>query len=152
MILLKWYELKTFLDFFFGSCEQEHFWETMEKRKSWDVLIVTDEQIRKWHPEIAEVGRWGVCCVDEAQKLKNPKSKTLAALRAIPIMFKMLLTATPLVNGINEMWTLHSFIYQDALGDKLQKFENFPVEKPGFVLLLASVCGIIQKNKGSTLF
>ena len=111
----------------------------MNERRPWDVMVVTDEQIREWYEEIADCGPWGVCCVDEAHKLKNSKSKTLKALEQIPIKFKLLLTATPLVNKLGELWTILRFIYQEKLGKKYDLFENFPVDQPEFVLLLGSV-------------
>ena len=55
--------------------------------------------------------------LDEAQNIKNPKSDTTLATKAVKARVKFALTGTPLENSIYELWSIMDFIMPGYLGD-----------------------------------
>ena len=69
------------------------------------ILIVNYEQVK---PHIAEINRIGFDCViaDEAHKLKNPQSQRTKAFQNIRTDRSFMLTGSPLLNNVHELWTI----------------------------------------------
>ncbi|UJO17082.1 Chromatin remodeling factor mit1 [Fulvia fulva] len=65
-----------------------------------------DENNRKFFRHVA----WQGMIVDEGQRLKNDKNLLYAALRAMKVPFKILLTGTPLQNNTRELFNLLHFL------------------------------------------
>ena len=119
---------------------QEHFWDTFEERV-FDVLLITDEQVREYYEELSEQGNWTVGVIDEAHKIKNSDSKTYEKLLQINVKFRLLLTATPLVNGVDEIWSIIKYMFADSLAAGLFGIK-FPENDPEVVAALQNVCVI----------
>ncbi len=87
-------------------------------------LLVRDEEVllkRKFHYLI----------LDEAQVVKNPKSKAAHVIRHIQCNHRLCLTGTPMENHLGELWALFDFLMPGFLGDAKQfttLFRN-PIEK-----------------------
>ena len=62
--------------------------------------------------------------VDEAHKLKNPKSKTARAFMEFKFGCRIALTGTPLSNKLEEMWSLLNWCNQNCL-ETLSGFKAF---------------------------
>jgi len=78
--------------------------------------------------------RWDVAIIDEAHRLRGAHkgSKTASALRAaLHRRPKVLLTATPMQNGLAELYGLLSFLDPDLLGSFEQFRRAFPEDLPG---------------------
>lgn len=54
--------------------------------------------------------------VDEAQFIKNPRTKASQALKAIKSPFKLAMTGTPIENHIQDLWNLFDFTMPKYLG------------------------------------
>lgn len=54
--------------------------------------------------------RWKVLVVDEAHRLKNPKSLLHKTLTQFSVGFRLLLTGTPIQNNLQELYSLLNFI------------------------------------------
>ena len=54
--------------------------------------------------------------LDEAQAIKNPKSQTAKACRAVPARLRLALTGTPIENHLGELWSLFEFLNPGMLG------------------------------------
>jgi SNF2 family DNA or RNA helicase len=69
------------------------------------ILIMNYEQAQ---PHLAELNkiRFDIRCFDEAHMLKNPKAKRTKACMAIRAMRTFCLTGTPMLNQVNELWSL----------------------------------------------
>ncbi len=78
--------------------------------------------------------RWDCAIIDEAHRLRGAHkgSKTAAALRAaLHRRPKLLLTATPMQNGLGELYGLLSFLDPELLGSFDQFRRAFPEDLPG---------------------
>lgn len=77
--------------------------------------------------------------LDEAQNIKNPRSKAAAALAEFNAHQRLCLTGTPLENHLGELWSLFHFLMPGWLG-KEQAFNRHyrtPIEKHGDIERLA---------------
>lgn len=75
---------------------------------SWDepkILIVNYEQVTA-HLHELDTLRFDVAIFDEAQYLKNPKAKRTQASLSLYSRRSFLLTGTPMLNHVNELWAL----------------------------------------------
>ena len=71
--------------------------------------------------------------LDEAQAIKNPRSKAAQAARALEARHRLCLTGTPLENHLGELWALVDFLMPDALGDerRFRRLFRNPIERTG---------------------
>lgn len=73
--------------------------------------------------------RW--CILDEAQTIKNPRSRTAQAACAQASTHRLCLTGTPLENSLENLWSLFHFLMPGFL-DTLERFNSrfrHPIEK-----------------------
>ncbi len=61
---------------------------------------------------------WAVAVFDEAQRIKNPRTKAARAARKIPAHFRLALTGTPLENRLLELWSVVDLIVPGYLGSE----------------------------------
>ncbi|SMD08264.1 Superfamily II DNA or RNA helicase, SNF2 family [Desulfocicer vacuolatum DSM 3385] len=59
---------------------------------------------------------WQVVVLDEAQAIKNMKSKRSRAAMKLSARFRMITTGTPVENHLDELWTLFNFLNPGLLG------------------------------------
>ncbi|WP_166348108.1 SNF2-related protein [Phytoactinopolyspora limicola] len=59
---------------------------------------------------------WGMVVADEAQHVKNARSKTAQALRTIPAAARVALTGTPMENNLAELWAILDWATPGLLG------------------------------------
>lgn len=69
------------------------------------ILIVNYEQVIA-HQEILDSFRFDVAVFDEAHMMKNPEAKRTQACMDMYSRRSMMLTGTPMLNHVNELWTL----------------------------------------------
>ncbi|CEM02581.1 unnamed protein product [Vitrella brassicaformis CCMP3155] len=67
---------------------------------------------------------WDIVCVDEAHRLKNPKSRLHQAVRQLTKQFTLLLTGTPLQNDLGELWALLSLL-APSIFESLEDLEGW---------------------------
>ncbi len=77
--------------------------------------------------------QWSTLVLDEAQAIKNSRSKTSAAIASIPADWKVALTGTPVENHLGELWSLFRVISPGVLGgwDQFRRRFAAPIEKDG---------------------
>jgi len=63
--------------------------------------------------------RWGLVVADEAQHVKNARSSTARALRAIPHGARIAMTGTPVENNLTELWSILDWATPGLLGSRL---------------------------------
>jgi SNF2 family DNA or RNA helicase len=87
-------------------------------------LIVRDEGMLLEHT-------FHYLILDEAQVVKNPKSKAAHVIRHINCNHRLCLTGTPMENHLGELWALFDFLMPGFLGDAKQFTTLFrsPIEK-----------------------
>ncbi|WP_240770288.1 DEAD/DEAH box helicase [Nocardioides sp. GY 10127] len=62
---------------------------------------------------------WGLVVADEAQHVKNSRSATARALRALPASARVALTGTPVENDLTELWSILDWLVPGLLGSRL---------------------------------
>ena len=78
------------------------------QHKNFDVCLVTDFHVREFRKEL-ETTKWTIICIDEAHKVKNKYSRLYQELSQFKAPFKLLVTATPLINSVVDLWNLLAF-------------------------------------------
>ena len=59
---------------------------------------------------------WTTLVIDEAQFIKNPRTRRARALKAIKANWKVALTGTPIENNVTEVWAIYHAIFPSLLG------------------------------------
>lgn len=92
----------------------------IERIKQHKLVLMTYETVRKYQLSLGAL-RWRMFILDEAQKIKNPKSGVSLAIRAMKYEFALALTGTPVENSWTDLWTILSFC-RNSTGISLQRF------------------------------
>ena len=74
---------------------------------------------------------WDLVVADEAQHIKNPRSRSAKVLREIPGGARIALTGTPVENRLSELWAIIDWVVPGLLGP-LQRFKReiaTPIER-----------------------
>ena len=74
------------------------------------------EQILSDGPEILEILQPNVVILDEAQRIKNWRTKTAAAVKKLRSRYAFVLTGTPLENRIDEVYSIIQFLDPNLMG------------------------------------
>jgi superfamily II DNA or RNA helicase len=76
---------------------------------------------------------WDMVVLDEAQFVKNPRSKGAQAAARLRASQRLALTGTPIENHLDELWSILSFAIPGLLGDRTSFARVFrtPIEKRG---------------------
>lgn len=90
--------------------------------------------------------------LDEAQTIKNRRSRVHEAASKLESRHRLCLTGTPIENGLEELWSLFEFLMPGLLGDE-QAFKHFyriPIEQhrdePRLATLRAQVAPYILRR------
>ncbi|CAN5902413.1 DEAD/DEAH box helicase [soil metagenome] len=82
-----------------------------------DVLVTTYGTAVRDIGGLAAV-KWGKVVLDEAQVIKNPTSVTAQQLRRLDAHNRIVLTGTPIENGLGDLWALMDFVNPGLVGDR----------------------------------
>jgi superfamily II DNA or RNA helicase len=76
---------------------------------------------------------WHMVILDEAQNIKNAKSRAAQLVAGLDTRHRVALTGTPLENHLGELWSLFHFLIPGYLGDERAFRRRFrvPIEKEG---------------------
>ncbi|OWQ88539.1 hypothetical protein CDN99_16955 [Roseateles aquatilis] len=76
---------------------------------------------------------FSVLILDEAQAVKNPRSRAARALRRFQAAQRLVLTGTPLENHLGELWTQFDFLMPGYLGESREFARHWrkPIEQNG---------------------
>ena len=74
---------------------------------------------------------WHLVILDEAQTIKNPRSKAALCASQLRAQQRLCLTGTPLENNLGELWSLFNFLMPGWLGDTKSFTRHYrtPIEK-----------------------
>ena len=61
---------------------------------------------------------WVTVVLDEGQVIKNPASDTAQQLRRLQSHMRLILTGTPIENGLGDLWALMDFVNPGLVGDR----------------------------------
>ena len=101
---------------------------------------------------------WATLVLDEAQAIKNSRSKTSIAIATIPSKWTVALTGTPVENHLGELWSLFHVVSPGVLGgwDQFRNRFASPIEKENdedrkLALRTRLTPFILRRTKGEVL-
>ncbi len=80
------------------------------------VMITTYATLALHLRPVQKAAGWGLIVVDEGHVIKNPDTRITKALKSFACPRRLLLTGTPIQNGLTELWSLFDFAYPGRLG------------------------------------
>ena len=109
-----------------GTARQEHF----KTLKDYDLILTTYPLVVRDHAILADQPLH-LLILDEAQTIKNARSKAALLVNKLNARHRICLTGTPLENHLGELWSLFHFLMPGFLGDHKQFTRLFrtPIEK-----------------------
>jgi SNF2 family DNA or RNA helicase len=109
-----------------GNDRNERFSEI----ENHDILLTTYALIIRDKEKFDKL-KFSYIILDEAQKIKNPKTKMAIAIKEFKSEHRLALSGTPIENHLGELWSIFSFLMPGFL-DNLSFFKTFyqnPIEK-----------------------
>ena len=110
----------------YGSERHEHYANLGET----DLVLTTYATAQRDAQRLVEIP-FSALILDEAQKIKNPRSKIAQAVKRIEAPFRLALTGTPMENHLGELWSIFDFLMPGFLGTLPEFRERYqlPIEK-----------------------
>ena len=104
--------------------------QNFSKINQYDVVLSTYPLLSR-DQELLLGQAYYLLVLDEAQMIKNPKSKAAQIVRRVNVQHRLCLTGTPMENHLGEIWALFDFLMPGFLGDA-QQFKTLfrtPIEQ-----------------------
>eukprot|EP01080_Neovahlkampfia_damariscottae_P000793 gene793-9043_t len=105
---------------------RENDFYTKDNNFKFNIILTTYELILNDYSFLSQI-KYSFLVIDEANRLKNDKSKLYKVLKQFPTAGKLLLTGTPFENSIKELWNLLHFLMPQKysnLSDFETKYSN----------------------------
>ncbi len=104
-------------------------------------VVVTSFALLRLDDEEFRSREWSALILDEAQFVKNHRSKVYAAARRVPAQRTFALTGTPLENSLMDLWSLLSLAAPGLYPrpDRFKEHYAVPIERLGAVEELAAL-------------
>ncbi len=109
-----------------GNDRDERFHEVNNN----DILLTTYALIIRDKEKFDKL-KFSYIILDEAQKIKNPKTKMAVAIKEFKSEYRLALSGTPIENHLGELWSIFSFLMPGFL-DTMSFFKTYyqtPIEK-----------------------
>ncbi len=96
-----------------------------------NTVLVTSYHILQLDREKLSKQEWGTVVLDEAQAVKNSRTKRSQSVRSLNAKWKFALTGTPMENSLSELWSLYRVLNPSLLGTWEHFKRSFvePIEK-----------------------
>lgn len=95
-----------------GSAKERK--EIIKNYKQFDVMITSYDYIRKDYEQYKDIV-FDFIVLDEAQYIKNQKTKNAIAVKSLEGKQRFALTGTPIENSLAELWSIFDFLNKDYL-------------------------------------
>lgn len=89
--------------------------QTMQSFRSGDIILASYGLILR-DEKLFQQRHWNIIVLDEAQAIKNARSKTARSLQSINARWFLALTGTPIENHLGDLWSLFRTISPGLLG------------------------------------
>lgn len=109
---------------YYGSPEER---EEMRKRLDEYEIVITSYSIttRDFKDLNKQEHRFSYCIIDEAQHIKNYKTKRARSVKSIKAEHRLALTGTPIENSVDELWSIFDFLMPGYLGSNQVFRKNY---------------------------
>lgn len=91
-----------------------------------DLVITSYDLLRLDHQSLSQIP-WQFIALDEAQKIKNPGTKTARCARSLQSEVRVVLTGTPIENNLMELWSIMEFLNPGYLGPRARFRRGFAI-------------------------
>lgn len=81
-----------------------------------DDVIITSYPLLRRDISLYSPLKFSYCFIDEAQYIKNPKTKNALCVKKINAERRFALTGTPIENSLSELWSIFDFVMPGYLG------------------------------------
>lgn len=88
-------------------------------------IIISSYSLLHRDIEILKTIDWAGTILDEAQNIKNPKTKQARSARVIKSEYRVALTGTPIENNVGDLWSIMEFLNRGFLGTQADFKKNF---------------------------
>ncbi|MCK4711236.1 MAG: DEAD/DEAH box helicase [Gammaproteobacteria bacterium] len=94
-------------------------------------LVLTTYPLLSRDTDVLMEHRWHLVILDEAQHIKNPRSKAAQTARQLKTRHRLCLTGTPMENHLGELWSQFHFLMPGLLSDekRFRRIFRNPIEK-----------------------
>lgn len=86
-------------------------------------LVITSYALIRRDTDFHSRCRYGTVVLDEAQAIKNQRTQNALAVKQLQADTRLVLSGTPIENGVSDLWSIMDFLMPDYLG----KYEDFKV-------------------------
>ncbi|MDU0967891.1 MAG: SNF2-related protein [Actinomycetaceae bacterium] len=106
--------------------------DVAEQAAQCDILVTSYHLLRLEADEYAAYP-WGGLVLDEAQAVKNPRSKAHQALLEVEAPWRLAVTGTPVENSVMDVWSLYRIVAPGLLPGRTRFVQRFrtPIEVHG---------------------
>ncbi len=98
-----------------GDARKKHF----STFANYDLVLTTYPLLPRDHEHLSKQC-WHLLILDEAQYIKNPRSKVSVIAGQLNATHRLCLTGTPMENHLGELWSQFNFLMPGMLGDEKQ--------------------------------
>lgn len=113
-----------------GTIEERE--RKLKNINNYDLLITSYSTLRNDFKKYKKAGlKFNYCVLDEAQFIKNYRTKNAQVVKLIDADYRLALTGTPLENSVAEIWSIFDFLMPGFLGSNkvfMERFQN-PIMK-----------------------
>ncbi len=88
-------------------------------------IVISSYSLLHRDIEILKTIDWAGTILDEAQNIKNPKTKQARSARSIKSEYRIALTGTPIENNVGDLWSIMEFLNRGFLGTQADFKKNF---------------------------
>ena len=88
-------------------------------------ITLTSYALLRLDGETLSERHWDSVVLDEAQAIKNPRSRTAQAAFGLRADFRLALSGTPIENRLDELWSIFRFTHPGLLGPRSSFDERF---------------------------
>ena len=94
-------------------------------------IIISTYPLLKFDADVLSSLSYSYLILDEAQNIKNPRSKAAQWVRSCHTQQRLCLTGTPMENHLGELWAIYDFLMPGLLGSEKEfaRLYRKPIEK-----------------------
>lgn len=96
-------------------------------------IVLSTYPLLNFDGDVLHAQAYSYLILDEAQNIKNPRSKAARWVRECDAQQRLCLTGTPMENHLGELWSLYDFLMPGLLGDEKEFARQYrkPIENEG---------------------
>ncbi|MFP4662444.1 MAG: SNF2-related protein [Halanaerobiales bacterium] len=109
---------------YYGTPEERE--EMINKLGDYEIVITSYSILSRDFKTLNKQGEgFSYCILDEAQHIKNYKTKRARGVKSIKALYKLALTGTPIENSVEELWSIFDFLMPGYLGNYTHFRKNY---------------------------